>query len=156
MQTITRRQVVSLSGSAALAALSGPHLGAQAAEWPTQPVRVIVNYAPGGGSDSATRPFMDRLSRLFGQQFFVENRGGASGALGNRSGREIAGRRVSLNPIAQRRYCAAAARGATRSAQRPRAGHPVRRGNTSCRHASLGARQLDPGARRLCQTKSRN
>jgi hypothetical protein len=82
MQTITRRQVVSLSGSAALAALSGPHLGAQAAEWPTQPVRVIVNFAPGGGSDSATRPFMDRLSRLFGQQFFVENRGGASGALG--------------------------------------------------------------------------
>jgi tripartite-type tricarboxylate transporter receptor subunit TctC len=82
MQTITRRQLVSLSGSAALSALSGPHLGAQAAEWPTRPVRVIVNYAPGGGSDSATRPFMDRLSRLFGQQFVVENRGGASGALG--------------------------------------------------------------------------
>src|SRR5215831_20950933 len=36
----------------------------------------------GGGSDSATRPFIDRLSRLFGQQFIVENRGGASGALG--------------------------------------------------------------------------
>lgn len=81
MQTITRRRLVLLSGSAALSALSGPHLGAQAAEWPTRPVRVIVNYAPGGGSDSATRPFMDRLSHLFGQ-FVVENRGGASGALG--------------------------------------------------------------------------
>ena len=71
MQTITRRRLVSLSGSATLSALSGPHLGAQAAEWPTRPVRVIVNYAPGGGSDSATRPFMDRMSRLFGQQFVV-------------------------------------------------------------------------------------
>ena len=36
----------------------------------------------GGGPDSATRPFIDRLSRLFGQQFIVENRGGASGSLG--------------------------------------------------------------------------
>src|SRR5262249_2042065 len=56
--------------------------GAQAAEWPTRPVRVIVNYAPGGGSDSATRPFIDRLSRLFGQQFALGNRGGAAGRIG--------------------------------------------------------------------------
>lgn len=79
MRRITRRQAV--LGSAALAAARGT--GAQAADdWPTRPVRMIVNYGPGGGSDSATRPFMDRLSRLLGQQFVVDNRGGASGALG--------------------------------------------------------------------------
>jgi putative tricarboxylic transport membrane protein len=43
---------------------------------------VIANYQPGGGLDGVTRPFMDRLSRLLGQQFVVDNKGGASGAIG--------------------------------------------------------------------------
>ena len=50
--------------------------GAQAqtvSNWPTKPVRVIVNYAPGGSTDNATRPFMDRLSQAMGQQFIIEN-----------------------------------------------------------------------------------
>lgn len=54
--------------------------------WPTKPVRVIVNYAPGGSTDNATRPFMDRLSHALGQQFVVENKGGASGAVGVEAG----------------------------------------------------------------------
>jgi tripartite-type tricarboxylate transporter receptor subunit TctC len=50
--------------------------------WPTKPVRIIVNFAPGGSTDNATRPFADRLSRVFGQQFVIENRPGASGTIG--------------------------------------------------------------------------
>lgn len=50
--------------------------------WPTKPVRIIVNFAPGGSTDNAMRPFADRLSRVLGQQFVIDNRGGASGALG--------------------------------------------------------------------------
>jgi tripartite-type tricarboxylate transporter receptor subunit TctC len=50
--------------------------------WPSKPVKIIVNFAPGGGTDNATRPYADRLSRVFGQQFIIENRAGASGTIG--------------------------------------------------------------------------
>ena len=54
--------------------------------WPTKPVKVIVPYAPGGSTDNGTRPVMDRLSSAFGQQFIIENKGGASGAVGTEAG----------------------------------------------------------------------
>jgi len=57
------------------------HLSAQEI-WPTKPVRLVVNFAPGGSTDNATRPLADRLSRAFGQQFVIENRAGASGTIG--------------------------------------------------------------------------
>lgn len=50
--------------------------------WPSKPVRIIVNFAPGGSTDNATRPFADRLSRALGQQFVIENKPGASGTIG--------------------------------------------------------------------------
>ncbi len=53
-----------------------------AANWPSKPVRIIVNFGPGGSADNSMRPFAERLSRAFGQQFIIENRGGASGAIG--------------------------------------------------------------------------
>lgn len=55
---------------------------AQAATWPDKPVRVIVPYAAGGATDAIARPWSDALSKAFGQQFVVENRGGASGMIG--------------------------------------------------------------------------
>jgi tripartite-type tricarboxylate transporter receptor subunit TctC len=45
-------------------------------------VRLIVNFAPGGSTDNALRPFAERLSKALGQQFIIDNRGGASGAIG--------------------------------------------------------------------------
>jgi tripartite-type tricarboxylate transporter receptor subunit TctC len=59
-----------------------PGSGAAVGNWPNKPVRIIVNFAPGGSTDNAMRPFADRLSRALGQQFVIENKGGASGALG--------------------------------------------------------------------------
>jgi len=53
-----------------------------AADWPNKPVRVIVNFAPGGSTDNAMRPFAERLSKALGQQFVIDNKGGASGAIG--------------------------------------------------------------------------
>ena len=61
-----------------------------AAEWPNKPVRVIVNYPPGGSTDNATRPFTDRLPTALGQQFVIENKGGASGAVGVETGTKAA------------------------------------------------------------------
>lgn len=53
-----------------------------AADWPNKTVRIIVNFAPGGSADNSMRPYAERLSKNLGQQFVLEHRGGASGAIG--------------------------------------------------------------------------
>ena len=50
-------------------------------DWPNKPVRILVPYAAGGNSDSMARISAQRLSETFGQQFVVENRLGANGAI---------------------------------------------------------------------------
>lgn len=50
--------------------------------WPAKTVRVIVPFAPGGGSDLTARPVAQKLSEALGQQFVIDNRGGAGGAIG--------------------------------------------------------------------------
>ncbi len=65
-------------------------LAASADTWPSRPVKVIVPYAPGGATDNATRPFMEKISASLGQQFVIENKGGASGAIGVEAGAKSA------------------------------------------------------------------
>jgi len=50
--------------------------------WPDKPVRIIVPFAAGGGTDLVARPGAEKLSQAFRQQFIAENRGGASGLIG--------------------------------------------------------------------------
>jgi tripartite-type tricarboxylate transporter receptor subunit TctC len=57
-------------------------IAAVAQSWPTKPVRLINPFPPGGGTDTFARPLAARLSQSMGQQFIVENLGGAGGTLG--------------------------------------------------------------------------
>ena len=58
--------------------------GAQAqAPWPTRPVTMVNPWPPGGSSDTMTRLFAQRFTTVFGQNFVVENRAGASGTIGH-------------------------------------------------------------------------
>jgi tripartite-type tricarboxylate transporter receptor subunit TctC len=55
---------------------------AQAQNYPAKPVRVIVPFAPGGGSDLTARQVSAKFTELLKQQFVVDNRGGAGGLIG--------------------------------------------------------------------------
>ncbi|MBV8169954.1 MAG: tripartite tricarboxylate transporter substrate binding protein [Alphaproteobacteria bacterium] len=66
--------------------LAGPAAAQQ--PYPTRTVRVIVPFAAGGGADVVARAITQKLSERLGQQFFVDNRPGASGNIGT----EIAAR----------------------------------------------------------------
>src|SRR5262245_29628823 len=82
MQFVSRRQILSGAGSLALMTSGASTALGQAADWPNKTVRVIVNFAPGGSTDNAMRPFAESLSRALGQQIVIDNKGGASGAIG--------------------------------------------------------------------------
>jgi tripartite-type tricarboxylate transporter receptor subunit TctC len=89
-----RRQFMKLSASAVLAGaglpLAAPAI-VRAQAWPAKPVKVLVPFAAGGGTDVVARPWADKLTQIFGQQFVVENRGGASGLIGTEAAVKSAG-----------------------------------------------------------------
>jgi len=54
----------------------------QAQSWPTKPIKFIVPYPPGGGTDVIARIMQETLSQVLGQQIIIDNRGGAGGSIG--------------------------------------------------------------------------
>lgn len=53
--------------------------------WPARPVRVIIPYPPGGGTDIGGRLLCQRLAEHWGQPVIIDNRGGAGGMIGTRA-----------------------------------------------------------------------
>jgi tripartite-type tricarboxylate transporter receptor subunit TctC len=78
--TLRRRQFLHLAGAAA-AGLAVAQ-AARAQSYPTRSVRVIVPFAPGGPTDVFSRLMAQKLSEQTGNQFYVENVGGAGGNIG--------------------------------------------------------------------------
>jgi len=76
-----RRRFMGLLGGATLAGLGLLRTARAAAGWPTQPIRLVVGYPPGGGTDTVARLLAEQFSRSLGQQVVVENRPGASGTI---------------------------------------------------------------------------
>ena len=73
-----RRSVLKAAAGAA-ATLGVPRLYAQA--WPTGPVRIVVGFPPGGGTDALARVLSVKLTQMWGQQVVVENKAGVAGVL---------------------------------------------------------------------------
>ncbi|MDB5857239.1 MAG: hypothetical protein JWQ76_928 [Ramlibacter sp.] len=75
-----RRRGLLLAGALAAGALLAP--AAQAQAWPTRPVKLIVPFSAGSGTDILARILAEQLTRSTGQAFVVDNRQGADGILG--------------------------------------------------------------------------
>src|SRR5215468_535451 len=73
---LPRRDFLHLAAGAA--ALSAVSRIARAQAYPSRPVRIIVGYAAGGGTDISARVVGQWLSERLNQQFFIENRPGAA------------------------------------------------------------------------------
>lgn len=56
-------------------------LAGRAADWPTRPIRLLVGFAPGGGTDTTARAIGIKLAASLGQQIIVDNRPGATGTI---------------------------------------------------------------------------
>ncbi|MFL5106578.1 MAG: Bug family tripartite tricarboxylate transporter substrate binding protein [Xanthobacteraceae bacterium] len=75
-----RKSITALLAALAIACLAPAYAPAQS--WPQKPVKMIVPFPAGGGTDAIARIVAKYLTQRLGQQVFVENRGGANGGIG--------------------------------------------------------------------------
>jgi tripartite-type tricarboxylate transporter receptor subunit TctC len=71
-----------LSGAAATSLLCPAAAAGETTGFPERPIRVVVPFPPGGGTDIVTRTIQPPLSARLGQQIVIDNRGGAQGIVG--------------------------------------------------------------------------
>jgi tripartite-type tricarboxylate transporter receptor subunit TctC len=74
-----RRSLLTLTA----AGLAAPYVAGAQGAWPERPIRLIVPWPPGGSTDTIARLFQAKLGELLGRPVVIDNRGGASGAIGS-------------------------------------------------------------------------
>lgn len=77
-----RRQMLTTCATAAVALAMPWATRAYAANYPDKPIRFLVPYPPGGGTDVIARIVQERFQAVLGQPIIIENKGGAGGSLG--------------------------------------------------------------------------
>jgi tripartite-type tricarboxylate transporter receptor subunit TctC len=110
MNTFSKnRRTLVQAGAFTASAMVAPSLAWAQAGWPSRPVRLIVNFAPGSSPDVVGRALVQPLQEALGQPVIVENRAGASGNVGaeavvksNADGHTLlvtAGSTISIGPL---------------------------------------------------------
>ncbi|HCL85942.1 MAG TPA: ABC transporter substrate-binding protein [Comamonadaceae bacterium] len=77
-----RRTLLSTLAACAAAAAFAPLANAQAGDYPSRPIKLIVPFAPGGSTDMVARMLADKMTQVLGQPVVVDNKGGAGGSIG--------------------------------------------------------------------------
>lgn len=84
---LTRRHLIALSAAQVAAPVAAPNLLVRSAraqaDFPNKPVHLLVPIAAGGPTDIVARMLAEKLSKMWGQQIVVENKGGAGTNIGN-------------------------------------------------------------------------
>lgn len=78
---LTRRMAVAALASSTVILAAGAGTSVSAAEWPTEPITIVVAYPAGGGTDISIRALTDALGKELGQPILVQNVGGAGGGV---------------------------------------------------------------------------
>ena len=76
---MTHRLLITALATAGFAC-AGP-AAAQTTDYPTKPVRVLIGFPPGQATDTLGRAVAQKLQEAWGQQFYVDNKPGASGSI---------------------------------------------------------------------------
>src|SRR3546814_1240004 len=79
---LTRLAVAASSVAVASLSLLGAHQAAAATNYPNKPIKLVVPFTPGGGTDIQARLVAKSLEETTGQPVIVENRPGAAGTIG--------------------------------------------------------------------------
>jgi tripartite-type tricarboxylate transporter receptor subunit TctC len=83
VSALRRRVLLAAAAPLAVSGLAMPGIArAQSGAWPNRPVRIVVAFGTGGGTDITTRLIAPRLSEILGQPVVIENRPGAGSTIG--------------------------------------------------------------------------
>jgi len=87
---VVSRRLLCISAMGTTLLGASPLAIAQAHDYPNKPIRIIVPFAPGGGTDFVVRTIVSKAFDGSGQQVIVDNRAGAGGNLGTAAGAKVA------------------------------------------------------------------